>query len=34
MFAPVMLAEARHLHAHAVRLPQLNPTLPGALQVT
>ncbi|MFI0777294.1 hypothetical protein [Streptomyces sp. NPDC021212] len=32
VFAPVMLAEARHLRAHAERLPQLNLTaLPGSI---
>ncbi|MFE9132161.1 hypothetical protein ACFYOF_43280 [Streptomyces sp. NPDC007148] len=33
VFAPLMLAEARHLRAHAERLPQLNLPLPDSLLV-
>ncbi|MER5214743.1 hypothetical protein ABT063_30355 [Streptomyces sp. NPDC002838] len=33
MFAPVMVAEARHLRAHAGRLPRLNLSLPAGVLV-
>ncbi|MFJ8957639.1 hypothetical protein ACIRO1_46890 [Streptomyces sp. NPDC102381] len=34
MFAPVMLAEARHLRAHAGRLPRLDLTMPASTLVS
>ncbi|MGW0633898.1 hypothetical protein, partial [Streptomyces sp. NPDC002758] len=33
VFAPVMLAEARHLRAHAGRLPRLDMSLPASILV-
>ncbi|MFI9262186.1 hypothetical protein ACIGT4_31475 [Streptomyces sioyaensis] len=31
VFTPVMIAEARHLRAHAERLPQLTLAVPGSI---